>query len=309
MRTRLYVVAAAVLAVLLGMALAPPASAALGSPARGTTVRAVEGVNLRTGPSTSDAVITLVPAGHTATVLSPTASNGFYRVNYQGSVGWTHGDYWTAVSGLVVNGYTLSADEQSYVRWIASNTVPRIEGSRATRLTTASRVTWWTLKEGVLEIDGSGAHAYSNCNYGGDHRIGPLETCPSGYAWQVGIAAGQVPNYPLANLEATALRLYPGSTVRQVLAHTANYSGYATGTSTHTAITNSTGWLRASWLMRNHGVGFTHVAPSVNAECIVDDLYWCYGTGWLESRLYATNKPTALRVIRELQAILDGLAP
>ncbi|HEY0637213.1 MAG TPA: SH3 domain-containing protein [Pseudonocardiaceae bacterium] len=286
---------------------APAAEAALSSPPRGTTIRAVEGVNLRTGPSTGDAVITVVPAGHTASVLSATPSNGFYRVNYQGSTGWTHGDYWNAVPGIVVNGYQVSADEERWLRWIAANTVARVEGSRATKLTTTSRVAWWSLKEGVLELNP--VHPYSNCAYPSDHHIGPLETCPAGYAWQVGIAAAQVPNYPMSTTEATALRLYPGSTITQVLAHTANYAGYATGTATHTAIVNSTGSLRNSWLLRNHGVGFTHVAPTVYTECISGTRYWCYGTGWLESRLYAPDKTTALRVIRELSATLDSLAP
>lgn len=299
--------AAAMFAGLACVAVAAPAQAALSSPPRGTTIKAVEGVNLRTGPSTSYTVILVVPAGHTATVLNATPNNGFYQVNYQGYTGWTHGDYWNAVAGLVVNGYTLSSDEQKWVRWIASNTVPRIEGTRATRLTTASRVSWWSLKEGVLEIDN--VHPYSNCAYPTQHLLGPLEICQPGYAWQVGIAAGQVPNYSLSSTEATALRLYPGWTVRQVLAHTASYSGYASGTATHTAIVNSSGQLKNSWLLRNHGVGFTHVAPSVYSECISGSLYWCYGTGWLESRLYAPDKTTALRVIRELQATLDGLAP
>lgn len=298
---------AAIVAALFAV-LAQPASAALSNPPRGTTIRAVEGVNLRTGPDTTYQVITTVPAGYTATVLNATPTNGFYHVNYQGSVGWTHGAYWNAVPGIVVNGYTVSADEERWIRWIASNTMPRIEGTRATRLTTASRVTWWTLKEGVLEIDW--VHPYSNCAYPPpQHQIGPLATCTPGYAWQVGIAAAQEPNYPLSATQATATRLYPGWTVQQVLAHTANYAGYATGTSTHTAIVNSTGHLRNSWLLRNHGVGFTHVAPTVYDECVVGTMYWCYGTGWLESRLYAPDKNTAMRVIRELKATLDGISP
>lgn len=218
-------------------------------------------------------------------------------------MGWTHGAYWNAVAGLVVNGYRISADEEKWVRWIAANTVPRIAGTRATRLTNASRATWWSLKEGVLEIDN--VHPYSNCG----RHLGPLEVCPAGQAWQVGIAAVQVPNWPLAGNESLALQLYPGWTVRQVLAHTASYSGYPSGTATHDAVVNSTGSLRNSWLLRNHGVGFTQVTKDVTRECVNTSTYWCYGTGWLESRLYAPNRSAALRVIGELHGILDGLAP
>lgn len=293
----------AVLVAVTVLAPAQPAAAGLSSPAKGTTIKAAEGVNLRTGPDTTYSSILVVPAGYTATVLSPTPSNSFYKVNYQGHVGWTHGAYWNVVPGLVVNGYRISTDEEKWVRWIAANTMPRIAGTRTTRLVNASRATWWSLKEGVLEIDN--VHPYSNCG----RLMGPLEVCPAGQAWQVGIAAVQVPNWSLSENEAVALQLYPGSTVQQILAHTANYSGYATGTSIHTAIVNSTGSLRNSWLLRNHGVGFTQVTKDVAAECVSGTAYWCYGTGWLESQLYAPNKTAALRVIGELNGILDGLAP
>ncbi|MDT0532403.1 SH3 domain-containing protein [Micromonospora sp. DSM 115977] len=303
MRRARELIAVAALVAAAVLAPAQPASAGLSSPARGTTVKAAEGVHLRTGPGTSYGSIAVVPVGHTATVLSPTPSNSFYQVNYQGSVGWTHGSYWDATPGLVVNGHRISADEEKWVRWIAANTMPRIAGTRSTRLVNASRVTWWSLKEAALEMDN--VHPYSHC--GG--LIGPLALCPSGAAWQVGIAAVQVPNFSLSENEAVALQLYPGWTVRQVLAHTASYSGYPSGTATHDAIVNSTGSLRNSWLLRNHGVGFTQVTKDVARECVTGSLYWCYGTGWLESRLYAPNKAASLRVIGELNAILDGLAP
>lgn len=303
MRRLRELVAVAALVAAAVLAPAQPASAGLNNPARGATVKAIEGVHLRTGPGTSYSSIVVVPVGHTATVLSPTPSNSFYQVNYQGSAGWTHGSYWNAVPGLVVNGYRISADEEKWVRWIAANTVPRLTGARPTRLVNASRATWWSLKEGVLEIDN--VHPYSHCS----RHIGPLELCPSGQAWQVGIAGVQVPNWSLSENEALALQLYPGWTVRQVLTHTASYSGYSSSTSVHDAVVNSTGSLRNSWLLRNHGVGFTQVTKDVTRECVSGSLYWCYGTGWLESQLYAPNKPTALRVIGELNAILDGIAP
>jgi len=271
---------------------------------KGSTVRASQNVNLRTGPSTADGVILTVPAGLTATVLNPTPTNGFYLINYQGNRGWSHGDYWSVVPGLVVNGNTLTASQESRVRWIASNTVSRLQGAnRDERLTKASRVTWWTLKEGVLGV--SNPNSYSNC---GGTAVGPLSSC-SASTWQAGIAAAQVWNYTLSNLEQTALSLHPGWTVRDVLGNAANIAGFATGSTTYNSIVNSTGDLRRSWLVRHHAVGFTRNEPTVTWECITNSQAWCYNPNWYPSSAYAPNKDAALRSIRELKAILDGLAP
>lgn len=297
------VVVTAVATVLSGLS-ATTASASLSAPPRGTTIQAIENVNLRSGPSTTHSVILTVPAGHTASVLSATPQGGFYRVAYRGYTGWTHGEYWNAVSGLVVNGHQLTASETASVRWIAQNTMPRITGTRADRLTNASRVTWWSLKEGVLGL--SNPHSFSHCD---NQRIDPLASCAAQCCWQVGIAATQEPNYSLAATEATAVRLYSGWTVRQVLAHTATYAGYPSGTSGHQRIVDSTGDFRNSWLLRNHGVGFTHQAPTVRDECVNASLSWCYGTGWTTTARYAPNRSAAMRAIGELHGILDALAP
>ena len=282
--------------------------AVISGASKGSTIRANGSVNLRSCPGTTYGILLAVPAGHTATVLNPTPTNGFYYMNYQGTVGWSSGTYWDVVAGLVVNGNTLSANQESRVRWIASNTVPRLSGTRDERLTKASRVTWWSLKEGVLDL--TNPHAYSNCHFStGDARIGPLETCPSGNPWQVGIAGVQVPNYTLSSVESTALSLYSGWTLQQVLGNAAVTAGYASGTSTYNSIVNSTGDLRKSWLLRNHAVGFTRNEPTVTSECITNSAGWCYSPNWYPSSAYAPNKDAAMRSIRELKAILDGLAP
>ncbi len=49
-------------------------------------------LNLRAGPSTSDAVLTVIPAGATVTVTG-SAQNGFYPVTYAGRSGWAYGTY------------------------------------------------------------------------------------------------------------------------------------------------------------------------------------------------------------------------
>ncbi len=275
---------------------------------RGSTVQAVEGVNLRSGPGSTYGVLLTVPAGKTATVLNATPSGGFYQVDYQGTVGWTHGDYWNVVAGLWVNGYQLNATQDKWVRWIATYSVPKLQGTRDARLTVAARVAWWSLKEGVLDL--TNPFAYSNCNTtSGDVRIGPLETCAAGRAWQVGIPGVQVPNYSLATVQSTSASIHSTLTEAQVLAATATQAGYASGTSTYNGIVNSTGDLRKSWLLRNHAVGITLQEPTVTRECITNSYSWCYGTGWSTTARYAPNRTEALESIQELKALMDGLAP
>jgi hypothetical protein len=270
---------------------------------RGSSVRSTTNVNLRSGPSTAYGILLTVPAGYTATILNPTPSGGFYYINYQGTRGWAHGDYWNTVAGLVVNGRTLDATQESRVRWIASNTVPRVPGTRDERLVKSARVTWWSLKEGVLNV--SNPHSYSNC---GGTRLAPLSGC-SATTWQAGIAGAQVWNYTLSSLESTALNLYPGKTVRDVLADASVKAGYAAGTTTYNGIVNSTGDLRRSWLVRHHAVGFVHNEATVSWECISQSKSWCYSPDWYPSSAFAPNRDAAMRSIRELQAIFDGIAP
>jgi uncharacterized protein YraI len=57
------------------------------------TVTADAGLNLRTGPSTSDAIILTMPHGATVSVLG--ASNGWYKVTYGSHTGWCSGLYLT----------------------------------------------------------------------------------------------------------------------------------------------------------------------------------------------------------------------
>ncbi|HVY49749.1 MAG TPA: SH3 domain-containing protein [Minicystis sp.] len=64
----------------------------------GSTLKATTSVNLRSGPSTSNAILHVVPAGATVTVVSSNPTNGFYQVNHGGTVGWSYGQYYTLVS-------------------------------------------------------------------------------------------------------------------------------------------------------------------------------------------------------------------
>ncbi len=65
-----------------------------GSVPVGATLRATDGVNLRTGASTSSSVLRVVPDGATVTVQSSSPVNGFYQVKHNGTVGWSYGAYY-----------------------------------------------------------------------------------------------------------------------------------------------------------------------------------------------------------------------
>lgn len=209
---------------------------------------------------------------------------------------------------IVVAGWTVTAQERHWLEYIGREVVPRLSGSRSSRLTTAARVAWWTLKEGVLGLDY--AFEYSNCNFpSGDAHIGPVDGCPVGRAWQVGLAASQVP-WPYVDVDATALALHPGMSIEDVLWWTASEAGHdPSATDVGAAIVASTGDLRTSWLLRNPAVGFTNEVEVVTAECIEDSLSWCFGTGWDTTARYAPDRATAMAAIDDLYAAFDRLAP
>ncbi|HJL16100.1 MAG TPA: M23 family metallopeptidase [Sandaracinaceae bacterium LLY-WYZ-13_1] len=203
-------------------------------------------------------------------------------------------------------GHALSPAQEGNLRYVASEVVPRLAGPRAQRLQTAAVVAWWALKEGVFSIDAP--FGFSLCNFpGGDRRIGPLEVCPAGRAWQVGPAAVQVPGRSLATLEAEARR--GGREPSAVLDDVARRAGHAGGSSTHRAIVASSGALRRSWLLRDGAIGFALQAPTVRAECVEGARRWCYGTGWRESRAFAPSRAAALATIDEVETLLASLAP
>lgn len=62
-----------------------------------TSARVTEALNLRTGPSTNDAIIAVMPAGANVS-LDGGAQNGFLSLSYNGNWGWAHGD-WISTSG------------------------------------------------------------------------------------------------------------------------------------------------------------------------------------------------------------------
>ena len=202
-----------------------------------------------------------------------------------------------------VNGHTVREPACGWLLYTGREVVPQLEGTRDERLTAAARVAWWSLKEGVLFL--ANPLVYSNCGAGG--HIGPLETCPSGYAWQVGLAAVQEPDHRHADVEATAGRLFPDMSLDEVLAEAA-YEAGLDGADVDTVVA-STGDFRNSWLLRSSAVGFTHEEVLVTDQCVVGSMGWCFGTDWDSTRLFAPDKPSAMQAIEDVRGILDAVAP
>ncbi len=209
--------------------------------------------------------------------------------------------------GSTVNGHAMSAQQASWVSYFAWCAVPLLQGARDVRLTAASTVAWWALKEGVLDATHSDPVGLSLC--GRNHPIMPLQRCAVGSAWQVGASGIQASCCNLSKLEGTAAALFPEMSEAQILSGAAVEAGYPVGSAEHLRIVGSRGAQRASWLLRVTAIGFFHQEPIVTSECIESSKVWCYGTGWPMSALYAPDKPSAMRAMSDLRAILDVLSP
>lgn len=64
--------------------------------AAGATLQTTTDLNLRAGPSTSDAIVATMPMGSTVTVIAVPATNGFLEVRYAALSGWAFAEYLTA---------------------------------------------------------------------------------------------------------------------------------------------------------------------------------------------------------------------
>lgn len=90
-----------------GAAFADPAGSGVEgfAPGAGTTqVRSTANVNLRTGASTSNTILAVVPNGTVVKLLSTTLNNGFLRVEYRGIEGWSHSNYYQPVASAPSGG-------------------------------------------------------------------------------------------------------------------------------------------------------------------------------------------------------------
>ncbi len=73
--------------------LAQTSSALTGTLTVGASLKTTANLNLRSGPSTSNSVRLVMPSGSSVTVMAAAPSGGFYSVKYNGTTGWSSGQY------------------------------------------------------------------------------------------------------------------------------------------------------------------------------------------------------------------------
>jgi hypothetical protein len=192
----------------------------------------------------------------------------------------------------------LTTAEAKWVDYIHKNVVPRLEGSRAEAARAAAVVTWWALKEGVLDVSPNPWH-HNLCSATGETQIGDLGVCTSG-AWQIGMSGIQGNVVSLAQVEATSARIYPGKAIEDVLGDTVDDAG-GVDTDTKNQIVASAGALRKAWLLRDPAISFTLQAPFVGPCLSPGAPSWCFGN-WETARAYASSPERIDEVIGQLEA-------
>jgi hypothetical protein len=197
-----------------------------------------------------------------------------------------------------LDGHQLSATQTKWIKYLNDNVVQLLPGNSSEQAAMAGRVTWWSLKEGVLSLDNP--LNYSNCGAGGDHRIPLTATCP-GNVWQVGIAGVQPPNFSLGEVEKVAKARHPGMNLKDILAEVAKSAGYSAGSTDYNTIVNSSGDLLKSLLLQDPATGFTFVDRPIQSGCINAWTNWCD-----VSSDFAPTQQVAKNVIAELTTYFSG---
>lgn len=59
----------------------------------GTRLTTTAPLNLRSEPVKGDNILTTMAEGASVTLVESTSQNGFYRVDFEGTQGWAHGEY------------------------------------------------------------------------------------------------------------------------------------------------------------------------------------------------------------------------
>lgn len=68
-----------------------------GPVALGTVLETVTALNFRSGPSTSYGVLDVLSSGTQVEAVASSPQNGYYQVDYDGTIGWSHGGYMRVV--------------------------------------------------------------------------------------------------------------------------------------------------------------------------------------------------------------------
>lgn len=204
-------------------------------------------------------------------------------------------------------GQPLKSNEQKWIQWIAQNVLPLLPNDTPDgRAGMAARVTWWSLREGVLNLDPP--FGFSNCGDTGPNHVvdNLLYLCPT-TDWQLGIGAVSLNNHTATDVEPETKKLHNTSDISQILGQVADLSGKSNDKS---AVINSVDTkdskLRASLLLRDPATGFFFEYTDVINEClgipklpIPEDFTpknFCLGNS------FSKDKPGIEQIINELTA-------
>lgn len=213
----------------------------------------------------------------------------------------------TAGPLTALNGQALAANPQNWIQWIAQNVVPKLPGSADEKAEVAARVTWWSLKEAVLDLPSSSYKenpiGYNNCAPSGNQYRPFLYDCPGISNWQAGISAIRPAEHDESAVATQATKIH-GPDHKAVIAQVAIDAGYAAGSTEYNLATSATGRLKHSLLIRDPATGFVLNYPRI-ADCLQEQRpSWCQGYG--SAAHVAKDVPTTLNVIAELKAYFLG---
>ncbi|MBC7385179.1 MAG: hypothetical protein H7301_03325 [Cryobacterium sp.] len=214
---------------------------------------------------------------------------------------------------LTVNGFALSDIQAKNVRFIARCVMPLLPGTSEQKTLTAARATWWSLREGILDLPGARSARYSNCHENGRDRTRsnlPLYSCPSSI-WQVGMAAAQVSNYSEREVASAREQTFGSLTSSideaSILSWAASLAGFPPDDPAHAAILRSQGKVRKSWFLRSPAIGFVLVEKQeVVRECLIEKKKWCYGSGYPSAKKFSRNDAALKKSIVDLRGIFNG---
>lgn len=197
----------------------------------------------------------------------------------------------------------LNARETGWLRYIRDSVVPHLLGSDEQRAHTAAVVSWWALKEGILDLPNPIAHSLCHEGSGGDRTIGPLEVC-NGAIWQVGISGVQAYAPSDARLESVTRAVRPGESGAAILRSAAEAAGL--DASAVEAVATSSGALRRSWLLRDPAIAFEVQSPYVESGCLSGKTpSWCFGS-WPTARAFASSIGRAHEAVGALESYYRG---
>lgn len=167
----------------------PDGTVSSGSSGAGSTGTAVttSSLNMRTGPSTGDGIILIIPSGASVTLTGESA-NGFLSIEYDGWQGWAYGEFISsgdvapepdaAASGSAV---TTSALNQRSDPDTSSTVILVMPAGAAVAITGTSQ-------NGFFPVSYSGQSGWASGDYlseGSDSGANPSPGGGSGIAWPV----------------------------------------------------------------------------------------------------------------------------